>query len=383
MSDVMQLLFEKKAKDGVPQLNFFKKFYEEIKDKGMTNDEIFSTYDHSEIFFKVMYDMIKNKEPWVQGVVGDPASGKSTIMALIVQSGNQIMRDMKFLFKREDGTIDKERMKNFNNLTQVVADQNEFMGMIKEELWSCFIGIDEYNRLADTGLNSSVDQVLSATYSDIFAQQNVNRVSCSPSVVSDVNTWLILEVYGKNKEKKTTTCKLVYRDIISNSRQCIGRVTFDVSGILKEKWFEKYREKKFKRMELLQKKGIRKFTELTIASIVLAVYEDLEKIVFEDRKVDPDVVLSSVKQTMKKQKFFGSMLAEGEVASEVRNLLGLKHNVMKDSVKIWKEEEKPNPNGDFIKRLTKRMNLVEKKLKTAIDYHKDMMAIHKEYLSIK
>lgn len=383
MSDVLQLLFEKKKKGKEPALNFFKLFYEQLKDSGLSNDEIFSKYNHTEIFFKVMFDMIINKEPWVQGIVGDPASGKSTIMALIVEKGNEIMKKAKLLFRREDGSFDEKRKKDFDNLTQIVADQNEFLGLIKEELWSCFIGIDEYNRLADTGLNSSVDQVLNATYSDIFAQQNVNRISCSPSVISDINTWLILEIYGKNKEEKKTTCKLIYRDIVSNSRQIIGRVDFDVSEILETDWFKKYREKKFKRMELLQRKGIRKFSELTLSSIILAVYDDLERIVFEDRKVDPDVVLSSVKQKMKENKFFGSMLAEGEVASEVRNLLGLKHNLMRDAIKIWKEENKEEVNEEFVKRLKTRIKLVEGKLDNALKHHKNMMNIHEEYLSIK
>ena len=379
----MQLVFEKTKNEKIPQLNFFKLFYEEIKDKGLSEDEIFSSYDHTEMFFKVMYDMIVNKEPWVNAIVGDPASGKSTIMWLIVKKGNDIMRAVKFLFKRENGTIDEKRMKNFSDLGQVVADQNEFLGLIKEELWSCFIGVDEYNRLADTGLNSSIDTILNATYSDIFAQQNVNRVSCSPSTISDINTWLVLEIYGKNKKEGITTCKLIYRDIVSNTKQIIGRVDFDVKETLKEEGYKKYRERKFKRMELLQRRGIRKFSEMIISEIVLKVYEDLEKIVFEDRKVDPDVVLSSVKQMMKELKFFGSMLTETEVSSEVRNLLGLKHNLMRDSIKVWKEESKEEVNKDLVKRLKFRIKMVEEKLKGAINYHKRMEEIHKEYLAIK
>lgn len=383
MSDAQRLVFEKQKKRKDPHLNYFKKFYEEIKDKGLSNDDILASYDHTPIFFSKMRETIENKELWNLGILGEVASGKSTIMCICVEEGNKILQEKKILFKREDGTFDEKRKKSFSNLKQVVADQNEFMGIIKEELWSCFLGIDEYNRLADTGLNSSVDQVLTATYSDIFAQQNVHRISCSPSTLGDINTWLILEIYGRNMKEKTTTCKLIYRDVVSNTRQCIGRVDFYVGDIIKTKWYNLYRQKKFKRMELLQKKGVRKFSELTIASIVLAVYNDLENIVFEDRKVDPDVVLSSVKQIMKEQKFFASMLAEGEIASEVRNLLGLKHNVMKDSVKIWKEEEKAIPNMDFIKRLTKRMNLVERKLNKALNYHRNMKKVHEEYLSIK
>ena len=304
-------------------------------------------------------------------------------MWLIVKKGNDIMRAVKFLFKRENGTIDEKRMKSFSDLGQVVADQNEFLGLIKEELWSCFIGVDEYNRLADTGLNSSIDTILNATYSDIFAQQNVNRVSCSPSTISDINTWLVLEIYGKNKKEGITTCKLIYRDIVSNTKQIIGRVDFDVKETLKEEGYKKYRERKFKRMELLQRRGIRKFSEMIISEIVLKVYEDLEKIVFEDRKVDPDVVLSSVKQMMKELKFFGSMLTETEVSSEVRNLLGLKHNLMRDSIKVWKEESKEEVNKDLVKRLKFRIKMVEEKLKRAINYHKRMEEIHKEYLAIK
>ena len=122
---------------------------------------------------------------------------------------------------------------------------------------------------------------------------------------------------------------------------------------------------------------------MIISEIVLKVYEDLEKIVFEDRKVDPDVVLSSVKQMMKELKFFGSMLTETEVSSEVRNLLGLKHNLMRDSIKVWKEESKEEVNKDLVKRLKFRIKMVEEKLKGAINYHKRMEEIHKEYLAIK
>ena len=387
MSEIMKLIKENSnLKNKVTaELDPLFNFYNIIKDKAMTDEEIFRTYDVTELIYKAMRDLIINKEPFNAGILGKPGTGKSTVMAQLIKEGNDMMMKSKELFKREDGTIDKKRMKNFNYFNQIVADQNEFVGLVKEELWSCFIGIDEYNRMADTGLNSSIEQVLGATYSDIFAQQHVNRISCAPSVVGDVNTWLILEIFGTNKKQKITKCKVIYRDIINGGRQVIGHANIYVGEILKADWYKRYRAKKFKRMELLQRHGIRKFSELEIAPIVMECYKDLVKIIIGDRKVDPDVVLSTVKQIMREKIYIGSMLAESEMSSEIRNLLGLKHNIEKDKMRIIKEKQKePDKiNKRYIKELENRKQKVEDKLKKSLEYQKKMIKILEEYKTIR
>lgn len=376
-------LVKKKDKAKEPALNVLKKLYENYKDKNISDDEAFLKFDLTQEIFRAMQDIIDNREAWNSGVLGGPTTGKSTVMFLLVDWANTYMSKKKLLFKREDGSYDKTRLKGFNNYNQVVADQIEFVGLVKKELWSCFIGIDEYNRLGDTGLNSSVETTLFATYSDIFAQQHVNRVSCSPSVVNDINCWLILEVYGTNKKEKITTCKVVYRDIISGRRQCIGHANFFVGDIIKDKSYVRYRKKKFKRMELLQKHGIRKISELDFSEIILGVYNELKEIAIGDRKVDPDVVLSAVKRIIREKRFIGSLIAESDIASSVRGMLGLLHNINKDKKRMDKENAKDEPDEDLIKEIKIKIKKYKKELDAGLNEQKRLAKIYQEYITIK
>lgn len=373
-----ELYFLEKKKETDVKINGFKWLYENLKDKAITNDEIFSKYDLTNVFFEWIKRLILNKELFNCSVLGNPASGKSTIMCLLIDKGNQILKEEGLFALREDKKKD-EKVLGMKEGDFIFADQNEFLTTIKKELWSCFIGIDEYNRLADTGVNSMIEMLLNATYSDIFAQQNVHRVLCSPSTIGDINCWLILEVYGTNRKEKTTTCKVFYRDIINNYKRCIGRVSFNVSEILEKEWYVAYREKKFKRMELLQREGIRKFSEMEFSIIILKVFDELKNII-DDKKVDGDLVLSFVKQELKEH-FVGSMILENEIASEVRNLLNLLSLIIKEQKK--RDKKLLEGKEEEAREIDRKIELLKEKLNKTIGFHEKMKKNYYEYVSIK
>ena len=86
---------------------------------------------------------------------------------------------------------------------------------------------------------------------------------------------------------------------------------------------------------------------------------------------------------MRERVYIGSMLAESEMSSEIRNLLGLKHNIEKDKIKILVEGNKKNINEKYIKELNKRLEKFNKKLEASLNHQKKMVKILEEYKTIK
>jgi hypothetical protein len=381
MSDIMQLV-KNKEKVAEPQVSFFKDLYNKLKDKDWTEADALGN-DLTLKLYAEIEDKVDHNELVNWGVIGEVATGKSTVMADLKFYGNAYLMNQKKLFMEGNGKQNSKKVKSFDPYSMIISDQVEFLSFIKGEPWNCFTGIDEFNRLAGTGLNSSVEGELFATYSDVFAQQFVHRISCSPAIINDVNCWLILEVYGKDEGRKITTLKIYYRNVMNGERLCLGVAHIPVGRTIDQKWYQKYRKKKFSRMDLIQKHGIRKVTELEMAGIVLKSYKELEDLVIDGEKADGDTVLLRCKDIIRQEVFFASMLGEQEIASAVRGLLGVRAKVNKVKMKIWKEEKRKKPNEKTIEILERKLELQEEILKKALERQEFYVKLYKEYLGIK
>ena len=119
----------------------------------------------------------------------------------------------------------------------IFADQTEFLRFIKSDIRDLSIVIDEFNRLADTGLNASTESTVFDYYSDVFAQRNTHRWTCSPYTVIDKNCTIILDVIGRDKKAGTTTLKVQYRDPLGKISLTIGHVVFPVIAILDTEYY--------------------------------------------------------------------------------------------------------------------------------------------------
>lgn len=226
MSDIMQLITTKEERKINIQINHFKQLFNDLKDTlPMGGEEDFvKMNDLTGMIINVIHDVISAGEKinWV--VRGEVIGGKSTVMDTLVEEINVfLMKRKELFFNHIELKANKDELKSFDNYKMIVADQIEFITLIKRQLWNCGIGIDEFNRLGETGANSSIESTLYQTYSDIFAQQRVHTISCAPSIIGDSNCWLILDVIGKDKINMITRVKVIYRDIITGQQLAIGR----------------------------------------------------------------------------------------------------------------------------------------------------------------
>ena len=175
-------------------------------------------------------------------VRGDPTTGKSTVAGKITLMTNKIL-----------GVPDKIT-KALNRM--IFSDQIEFIRWTKRKLGNVCIQIDEWNRMIQTGYNATTEMTLFDYYSDVFAQRFVHRVSCAPSMVVDRNCYLFLDIEGRDLEKKATRLKVTYRDIITGDAMVVGYMDIFVGDVMLMDWYKLYREKKFKRMTLLEQNGM-------------------------------------------------------------------------------------------------------------------------------
>lgn len=385
LSSELKSLLDKKEKDNVNVIvNDFKQMYNRLKDVLPINgeEEFVKKFDLTGHIERVMEQVIDSGGKMNVTVLGEVISGKSTVEMWLVDKGNEMLKKKKLLFKDHIKNIEhKKDVREFDNYKMVVGDQIEFISIIKKKLWNCFIGIDEFNKLGETGANSSIEAILYQTYSDIFAQQRIHVINCSPSIVNDSNCWLILEVIGKDLKKKITRVKVVYRDVISGRTLAIGRADIPVGEVIEKKWCKRYVEKKFKRMGLVQDHGVRKISELETARIIISIYEKLKKRA-RTLKVNSDVILNNSKIAIKKFGYICSMVAEGDITSYSRGLLANEYEIGKSLEMIRNEKAKKRPNKEKIKALTEAIEDDTKSLEEMIEFQIKMNKLYEEYLNI-
>lgn len=165
------------------------------------------------------------------------------------------------------------------SLDNIAGDQVEGLRKIADPSFSeTCVGIDEWNQLATTGLNSTTESAQYQYYSDVQAQRYVHKVACSPSTVVDPNADIILQVVSLDKELKRTHFLVSYRLVKPEQQlfQLVGLASVSVADILSDPVYLKYREKKFAKMDLVTREGVRDVRELEQSRTILAVYERLE-----------------------------------------------------------------------------------------------------------
>ncbi len=240
------------------QVDILTQAYNEMKGTLMTDDEVMQ-YDRTELFWATLKDKINHNEIIDIAVRGEVRLGKSTIEAEIVWKINRYLieqqkllqesperrnpKTYKIQYKCPDTlwkppTIQNpEKHKTFSFLKHLIPDQTEFLRYVfrdklTEPEENVMVGIDEYNKLANTGTNAFHESAYYEQYSNMFASRFVHRVSATPTDVIDKNATIILDIKGRNFEDRTTTCMIQYRSITDNYTQRLGRVTFYVGDLI-------------------------------------------------------------------------------------------------------------------------------------------------------
>lgn len=320
-------------------VDMLKWLYYDLKDKMIPETELLDQ-DITEVFWVSLFDKLENGEILVINTTGEVTVGKSTVAAVIRKEVNDYIINRgwnKHIDMRHTFYMDETEF--INGITAVTA--------IKEQHEKIMVQVDDRNSMGDGYLNATTDKQLFDTFSDMFAQQNISRIYCSPGENPDKNALIWLEVIGKNKEEKTTTCKLIYNNVMERQQVTLGRVTFDVSTTIDTEWYKTERKRKFERHDLVYKHGIRDIRDLIFAPIVLQAHDNLWKM-SKMGKLNKDIIVSIVEDVARSHKRFLSQLTLANVVTRVSALSNLVTEIETTKRKITKEKNKDERDEELI-----------------------------------
>lgn len=350
----------------------------------------------TETFWTTIKDKIKHGELVVIAVRGEVRTGKSTIVLKIVWEMN------KFITKIGKNPTAAQRMSQL-----IFSDQTEFLRFINTDDRNLALAIDEFNRMAETGLNATTEEALFEHYSNVFAGQYLHRVTASPDVITDKNATVILDVIGKDEEGKYVRCKLTYRDIVTKMQMVIGRVDIYVGDVIhlwdsagirqlveqkghlqpeeqalvdkarETDFYVKYQVKKYKKMDLLKKHGVRDIRDLEFSTIILQVLHELKEFA-RIKRAPKELIDTIVDEVCKTNKRIYSILAVNEISQRSRAILNIYFEINQLQKKLASDKLIPQEAIVFRKTLSQMEQLLDKRLAEQRKYaslYKDLMSI--------
>jgi len=345
----------------------FRYLYNEQRDKLLHKGEAEQT-DLTEVLYLFLDDKIKNGELINVTCRGEVATGKSTVAIALMYYTNKVLEKT---FKKG-----KDNKDYFTN--KIFADQTEFLRFIKKDEKNVAIVIDEYNHLAEGGINSTTEQSLFDQVSDVFAQRYVHRFNCSPSTVLDKNSLVILDVIGKDLKKGITRVRVNYREPTSFDITTLGYADINVKPVLKQVFYKKYVDKKFRRMDLIRKEGVRDIRELEFAGFVMKTYSYLKAIAVNSR-VTQSLIQATAQRFVRQDGRIYSIVANLEITNRAYALLNLTYELNKQNERL----EKIRRKGGDLKSIKVAIDKTSIILGQSIKEEKKLAKLYVKYLNIK
>lgn len=345
-----------------------KQIYYELKDKMIDEEDILSVNVTSTYWQNIDYKL-QNRGLNNIAIRGEVTDGKSTVA----------WTNLNYLINKLHNNP-----KNFNWNEHCFLDQTEFTRFTNSGQHHTAVMVDEYSRAAEIGINSSTEETMLDYYSDVFAQKYVHRVACAPSKIQDNNANVVLDVLGRDEEQQITRCKVLYRDTVEHNLQPLGYVDFYVGDIIRQPYYQTYRDKKFKRMELLDKQGVRDIRELEFAIIGLKTYEKLKPLA-KMGKCSQQVILMTAQEVARKQKMWYSLTAFSDIVNRASGLIGLEQEHAKAQKQLEKENEKDDEDRDLTKvqALMYSTKQIKELLNETIKNETRLTEVYKEYINIQ
>lgn len=377
-SEIMNLIKEKSNKKVIWRGSPIEVIYQNDRDRILMNEDIMRR-DLTIQFWETIRSDIAFSHNTTILIRGATTSGKSTVGLKIMHEQNNILEEK---FK-----------KTINRYESICSDQIEFVRFSnKGETDRCIL-VDEFSALGMSGFNASTELNSFYTINNIFAQKNILKVYCTPGrSMYDGIANIILDVIGRDDKKKTTTCKLSYNDFSTGQIFGLGFVIISVGDIIEAKWYQKYREKKFARMDLLDKYGVKDIRDLEFSELSIQVFEKLVNLTKNDQRIPHEITLLSVKNVLQSNKLIYSITAETELAQRVRGLLNSKHELEKSKRRLEKyKRELARPMVDYkyaeieekIIGLTDVISELESSFNELYESEKKNAIVLKEYRRIK
>lgn len=211
-------------------------------------------------------------------------------------------------------------------LFNIAGDQIEGLRKIANpDVFDTCIGIDEFNKLSTTGLNATTDSAQYDYYSDVQAQKYIHKINCSPATITDNNTDIVLQVVSVDKANERTWFTVAYRLVRPNMEvffQPVGLASVCVHDALHHPVYADYRKKKFAKMDLVSKEGVRDVRELEHARVTMEVYRLLESLAGVS-DISKDTCSVYVKVIRSKYRELFSILTVDDISRDAHALLGM------------------------------------------------------------
>lgn len=232
-----------------------------LAERYYSGDEDFDTIKKrniTELYKKQRKVYVKIKKKMSFNANGETSDGKSTLMAHEVAEVNEELgRPMKADY--------------------ILGNQQEYANWIRANPneTNLMVQIDEHSDMAETGENATTEISWLREVSNIHAQTYIHTATCSPRDQPDRNAFLHFQIASMGEG--WTQAYVYYNLLIAGAShlQIIGHVNIDVRKTLQQPWYKKYREMKFKRIDLLRKEGVAHERDLYYAPIILEVVSEL------------------------------------------------------------------------------------------------------------
>ena len=278
-----------------------------------------------------------------------------------------------------------EKKEDFDFYKYIVSDEVEFNELIMKGLTNCSVALDELNDMNSGGDNTTVVRQIYVTNSEVNAQRYVYRGCATPRANSfyELTSLLVFRFVGRNDAEKKSYWMVYYNSPEDTQKYPLGVYESYVGDIMDMKWYGKYREKKFQRMDLMDKHAVRDKRELRNSWIILEVYNELSTLTKMGSKVPAELIKSTIEVILQKNRLIYTMLAKENFAEPLRGLLNLEASINANKMKKLKLDLNKPDNEIKYQIYTEIIDKEQEKLDYLINYRKKMIKILEEYEDIR
>lgn len=234
--------------------------------------------------------------------------------------------------------------------------------------------------MAGSGYNATTEQNLLEWYDKVCAQKYLHTIYCTPRNDYDKFGIIVMEVLDVEKEKGITKLKVYYNNPTDTRMVFLGYMTINVTDILKQEWYELYRQRKQFAMDLLLKQSIKDPRELEFALVTLISYQKSKRLAELGVK-DIDIITTKVDESVRETKAVYSILSGMAIASKVKALLTPIVNTEQLKNELRKNRKEPLTEKQR-EEIKEKIQIYKEEFIKLYNHHMDLINLHLDYVKI-